>query len=137
PGGDPARRASCPAPGEDGISSCGAPLVRGVRCPVCGYDAEPHVMALRFTPGALRAADGDGRVACLADRVVVSADGLVAALGLPRGETLWAHERGPGLGLHGRRAFVSLHARADAIEAVTGVGLLVRLDPLDGRLLPP
>ncbi|MBX3471210.1 MAG: hypothetical protein KF878_30450 [Planctomycetes bacterium] len=108
-----------------------------MRCPACGHDAEPDVPGLRLVAEAARAASGDGRLACLGDRVLLTSDGLVAALGLERGEVLWALDRGPGLGVAGRRVFVSLRAAADAVEVVTAAGLLVRVDPLDGRLLPP
>lgn len=133
--GGPERRATCPAPGAEPGAACGAPLIRGVRCPACGYDAAPEVEAWRLMPDPERAAGGDGRLACVGDRVLLTADGLVGALGLQRGEVLWVLDRGSGLGLGGRRTFVGLSVDAFVAHATTAAGLLVRLDPLDGRLL--
>jgi len=90
---------------------------------------EPH----RGEPG--RVALGDGRVATVGDRAIVSVDGMLAAASIGHGGLIWLQQRCPGREVAGDRILTTLAAGPYAVEAVTGAGHLVRLDPLDGRVL--
>ena len=77
----------------------------------------------------------DGRLACLADRVFLTVDGVVACASAILGELLWLQETSPARALSGRCLPVEIAAGPYAVEAVTGIGHLVRLDPLTGAPL--
>jgi hypothetical protein len=86
--------------------------------------------------GAYRTLLGDGRLAVVGERLFVTADALVAAVGGDAGELIWLRDRMHGLAVGDQGTVrVALHASAYAVEAVTAAGLLVRFDPLDGSSL--
>lgn len=136
-------------PRGPGTLACGGELPEGGPCPEalrpsqlacgrCGW-APQLVGGLSLPVTASRPPlPDDGRLAHLGDRVVITADGLVAAVTVTRGrlDPRWLLERGPGLGLDGA-ATPALALRAHGAEVATAAGLLVRVDPLDGAPLAP
>lgn len=78
----------------------------------------------------------DGRLAAIADRVVVNVDGVVLCASVAQGGVLWVRERSHGALLAGGRIWVQVAVGPYAVEAVTAAGHLVRFDPLDGSSLP-
>jgi hypothetical protein len=102
-----------------------------------GVHPEKEVSPLRYGyTGPYRPLRDDGRLAAVGDRIVLTADGVIAALGAESGDLIWLRERSLGLGVAaGDSIRVTLRATAFAVEASTAAGLLVRLDPLDGSSL--
>lgn len=79
---------------------------------------------------------GDGRLAAIGDRIVLTVDGVVAAVSAAHGGVLWMRDNSFGVHVAGERnVLVQLAVGPFAVEAVTAAGNLVRLDPLDGASL--
>lgn len=87
------------------------------------------------TVGSPRRIVDDGRLVALGDRVFATVDGVVFAASSVLGELVWLQDAAPGRAVAGRATLVQIAAGPFAVEAVTGLGHLVRLDPLDGTPL--
>lgn len=100
-----------------------------------GQDALHPLKITHLQCEAPRVILGDGRLAVVADRVFLTMDGVLAAASASLGELIWLQDAAPGRRLAGRCLTVQLAAGPYALEAITGLGHLVRLDPLDGAPL--
>ncbi|MEZ6184580.1 MAG: PQQ-binding-like beta-propeller repeat protein [Planctomycetota bacterium] len=95
----------------------------------------PEAFSVLPVPGPPRQVVEDGQLAALGDRLFLTWDGVLAAFDLYSGELLWQQERYLGREVKGDRVRVGLGVGPYALNAVTATGMLVRLDPLDGRQL--
>ncbi|RMG12002.1 MAG: hypothetical protein D6731_14700 [Planctomycetota bacterium] len=122
-------------------SPCRNPEDTEAECPgragKIGVHPEREEVRVRvFASGPPRRIVGDGALAILGDAAFLTAEGLVASVGIARGELRWLRARLTGLRVGGRgRARPAIAASATALTTVTASGLLVRLDPLTGRTL--